>query len=1185
VTFGTYLYFVIAYTDYKLEIFAKFHSNPSSQKEVDMVTKNSISRIFPVLFVIIFLLTDVLPMQTVSAISLNTVDQPVQLSVETDLTSDDWQQIQSLLPTSATTPPVTQIQQAYLKASNSGSNDNFGYAVSLSGDTLAVGAPYESSNATGVNGDQADNSAVRSGAVYIFTRSGATWSQQAYLKASNAEANDQFGYSVSLSGDTLVVGAALESSNATGVNGNEANNSAYGAGAVYVFTRSETTWSQQAYLKASNTDFWGGDGADQFGYSVSISGDTLVVGAIGEDSNATGINGNGANDSALVAGAAYVFTRSGTTWSQQAYLKASNTEADDRFGVAVLASGDALVIGAIGEDSNAIGVNGNQADNSSLNSGAVYVFTRSGTTWSQQSYLKASNTDANDSFGIAVSMSGDTLVVGANGEASNASGINENQADNSSLNAGAAYVFTRSGITWSQQAYLKASNTGAGDEFGRAVSVSGDTLAVGAFGEDSNGTGVNFPADNDSAPPSSGAVYVFTRSELTWNQQSYLKASNTEILGSIDGFGSSVSVSGQTLVAGANMESSNATGVNGNQADNSSSSSGAAYAFVTTPVLSPDYTWSIQVADSPVEEPHMVGAFDVSIAMDQNNHPHISALDRYPYTLRYSTWDGVQWINQVVDGLGTGNLNPDSSIQVDSNALPHISYIGVGGLKYAFWDGTEWQIQSLGVGDSSYTSLALDKATDYPRIAFCSSGLKYASWDGSAWNIQTVDSVCGGGDFGAENSLALDGNGNPHIAYVNGYAYWDNVNSQWVKDATVAYGSSGRSLALDSTGIPHIAYCGTRDPMHFTPQYASWNGSSWDTTTIEDPYPTYPWTCQTISLAIDGNDIPHVSYHNWFDDSIRHMMWNGTTWSSEIVKAFQPQLYAPIATDQNNEPWIAYTDVSSDDLMVAHGTPNPPNVLIINRVNNNPTAATSVDFLVTFSKNVNDVDINDFTLTTTGVTGQAITGVGGSDTTYTVTVDTGFGNGTIRLDMVDDNTIVDDSDNPLGGTEPGDGDFIDGETYDVNKEQILNGGFNTYPAGKKIPTSWKVVKFSTSDGKNTTVKKEGTASVRITGTGVSKTLSQTLMIFGSTGDAFTFSFWVKGKSIPTSGVCRAQILFYNGATLNPVKPTINCVKGTYGFNQKSLAFTAPGDYTKIIIRFTYTKASGQVWFDAVSLSR
>jgi len=163
--------------------------------------------------------------------------------------------------------------------------------------------------------------------------------------------------------------------------------------------------------------------------------------------------------------------------------------------------------------------------------------------------------------------------------------------------------------------------------------------------------------------------------------------------------------------------------------------------------------------------------------------------------------------------------------------------------------------------------------------------------------------------------------------------------------------------------------------------------------------------------------------------------------------------------------------------------------------------------------------------------------------------------------------------------------FVPGWQNNICKEQTLNGGFNTYPTGKKIPTNWKAVNFSTTDGKSTTVKQEGTASVRITGAGVNKTLSQTLILNGSSGDTFEFSFWVKGKSIPTAGVCRAQILFYNGATLNPIKPTINCVKGTYSFNQKSRTVTAPGDYTKIVVRFTYSKASGRVWLDAVSLTK
>ena len=323
-------------------------------------------------------------------------------------------------------------------------NDNFGSSVALSGDTLVVGATGEDSNATGVNGNQTDNSAGRSGAVYLFTRSGTTWTQQAYLKASNTGVNDNFGSSVALSGDTLVVGATGEDSNATGVNGNQTDNSAGRSGAVYLFTRSGTTWTQQAYLKASNTG-----AGDYFGTSVALSGDTLAVGAHEEDSNATGVNGNQTDNGEGDSGAVYLFTRSGTTWSQQAYLKASNTSVEDYFGRSVALSGDRLAVGANRENSNATGVNGNQADNSAPESGAVYLFTRSGTTWTQQAYLKASNTDGHraefsrvvgDQFGNSVALSGDTLAVGAHEEDSSATGINGNQSGNGAENSGAVYV-------------------------------------------------------------------------------------------------------------------------------------------------------------------------------------------------------------------------------------------------------------------------------------------------------------------------------------------------------------------------------------------------------------------------------------------------------------------------------------------------------------------------------------------------------------------------------------------------------------------------------------------------------------------------------------------------------------------------------------------------------------------------
>jgi len=350
-------------------------------------------------------------------------------------------------------------QQAYVKASNAGANDLFGYSVGLSADgsTLAVGARGEASSATGVHTDnvgQGDNSASSSGAVYVFTSTGSAWTQQAYIKASNAGANDLFGTSLGLSADgsTLAVGAYGEASNATGVhtdNSGQSDNSASSSGAVYVFARTASTWTQRAYVKASSA------GA-VFGISVGLSADgsTLAVGARGDASSATGVhpdNSGQSNNGATFSGAVYVFTCTNATWTQQAYVKASNTGANDLFGssLRLSADGSTLAVGAIGESSSATGVhtdNSGQDDNSASGAGAVYVFARAGSTWTQHAYVKASNTDAHDEFGYSVALSADgsTLAVGADAEGSGATGVhtdNFGQADNSASSAGAVYVF------------------------------------------------------------------------------------------------------------------------------------------------------------------------------------------------------------------------------------------------------------------------------------------------------------------------------------------------------------------------------------------------------------------------------------------------------------------------------------------------------------------------------------------------------------------------------------------------------------------------------------------------------------------------------------------------------------------------------------------------------------------------
>ncbi|MCB0052041.1 MAG: cadherin-like beta sandwich domain-containing protein, partial [Caldilinea sp.] len=265
--------------------------------------------------------------------------------------------------------------------------------------------------------------------------SGVTWSQQAFLKASNAESpsgfGDGFGSAVAISGDTLVAAAYNEDSNATGVNGNQTNNLASNSGAAYIFTRDGTgAWSQQAYLKASNTG-----ASDMFGIAVAISGDTAVVGASSEDST---VAGGQSNNDAANAGAAYVFTRDGTgAWSQQAFLKASNAQAQDIFGSSVAVSGDTLIVGAYYEASSA---DGGESDNSTSYSGAAYVFTRSGVTWNQQPYLKASNAGIGDNFGYAVAIDGDSLAVAAPQERSSATGVGGDQDDDSAFGAGAVYI-------------------------------------------------------------------------------------------------------------------------------------------------------------------------------------------------------------------------------------------------------------------------------------------------------------------------------------------------------------------------------------------------------------------------------------------------------------------------------------------------------------------------------------------------------------------------------------------------------------------------------------------------------------------------------------------------------------------------------------------------------------------------
>lgn len=313
-------------------------------------------------------------------------------------------------------------------------DDRFGYSVAISGDYAVVGAWADDADVP----DQ--------GSVYIFARVNGTWTQQAQITALDRQVGDQFGASVAISGDYLVVGAP----------GRLGTEGIYTVefGTAYIFRRNGTTWTQEAQLTALDVP-----GLDYFGYSVSISGDYAIVGAYEKS----------------YEGAAYIFRRNGTTWSQHTKLTVGGS---GDFGRSVVISGNYALVGAP------------QTNSTTKDEGVVYVYVLSGNTWSRQATLSASDAQFKDEFGSSVALSGDYAVIGAPLE-----GVTEG------LNfRGNAYVFQRNGTTWTQQAQLQAPDLAAGDSFGQSVSISGDYLMVGAPGKAGK----------------SGAVYLYKRSGNTW---------------------------------------------------------------------------------------------------------------------------------------------------------------------------------------------------------------------------------------------------------------------------------------------------------------------------------------------------------------------------------------------------------------------------------------------------------------------------------------------------------------------------------------------------------------------------------------------------------------------------------------------------------------------------------------------
>jgi len=387
-------------------------------------------------------------------------------------------------------------QEAYLKASNPGAGDGFGWRVALDGDRLLVGAYAEDSSAGYSAANPYNDGAPDAGAAYVFERSGGEWHETAYLKADAPHANDWFGRRVAIRGDWLAIGAYGEDGGGTGDPTDPTENSAVDSGAVYLFHHDNGSWLGPTYLKAPNAD-----PGDQFGFGLALSDEFLAVGALGESSRGTDPSDN----SQLQAGAVYIYRLADDSFDNPTFLKPNEIDANDRFGATLSLHGSTLAVGAFGEDSHP---RQGQSDASLQNSGAVFIFEHQDETWQETAFLKPSYLDARDWFGVSVSLFEDTLAVGAFGEDGPASELNPTV--NSLRNSGAAYLFERRGQSWTETSYVKAKNAGAGDRFGWSVGVSGKTLAVGAFGEGSGSGGLEGDPGDDSAS-SSGAVYVFEK--------------------------------------------------------------------------------------------------------------------------------------------------------------------------------------------------------------------------------------------------------------------------------------------------------------------------------------------------------------------------------------------------------------------------------------------------------------------------------------------------------------------------------------------------------------------------------------------------------------------------------------------------------------------------------------------------
>jgi RHS repeat-associated protein len=538
------------------------------------------------------------------------------------------------------------VQQGILIAGDGVASDKMGFSVAVNGNTAVVGAYV--ADVSG-HSDQ--------GAAYVFVRNGSTWSFQQKLVASDGAASDQFGYAVAVHVDTVVVGAPQAT-----ISGNAAQ------GAAYVFVRSGTVWTQQQKLVGE------ANASDNFGWSVAVEDDTALVGAP-----------NVAGSFDVDQGAVYVFKRVNASWGsiyvQKLQPGGTLVSGDKHFGWSVALSGDTLIVGAKDFD------NGANADQ-----GAVFFFVLSGATWTAQGgRIYASDGAASDAFGTAVALVGDTALVGAPLD-DNANGTD----------AGSVYLLTRSAGVWSQQKIL-ASDGLAGDQFGTSVALMSDRFVVGA------------PQAEISVNSNQGAVYSFIRIGGIWSQQTPRITASDGVAN--DQFGNAVAISSSTAVVGAAL-----VDTSGN------TDRGKAYAFVLPdPAPSPNsggpsstLSWSGEPQNDSLA---LRTGEKIETATDMVVHTSVGNMD-FTRTYRQNKRSTFQFMGMGWQHNHAPTLTPPSgtpkkmTIQMPNGGELKLTESAPSSNHYVADAGSD-AVVDYNTGTTQYTLIASDKS----QYIFNASGL------------------------------------------------------------------------------------------------------------------------------------------------------------------------------------------------------------------------------------------------------------------------------------------------------------------------------------------------------------------------------------------------------------------------------------------------------------------------------